>query len=40
MMVRIKDISQGILDTTHSYNNYSSNILLRTLIEHFLNFDY
>jgi len=40
MMDRIKEISQGILDTTYNYNNYSSNILLRTLIEHFLQFSY
>jgi len=40
LIVRIKEISEGILDTTYNFNNYSSNILLRTLFEHYLTFTY
>lgn len=40
MMERIKEISNGIIDTVNKNNNYSANILLRTLIEHFLQFSY
>lgn len=40
LISKIKEITQGIFDTTFNFNNYSSNILLRVLIEHFLTFAY
>lgn len=40
MMFRIKDLSNGLMDTVYSYNNYASNVLCRSLIEHFITFSY